>query len=122
IEKAVLTPRIGTKDGPVARAYRPDDRAFEGAAIELSGAVAGEYPTATARIEFVDADAGSDKPANARDIRLGDWAANYALSSDAIAGPTRVRKLFSTRARTRRRRSRRRGRRRMAGRTERLRA
>ncbi|MEG2623813.1 MAG: YDG domain-containing protein, partial [Clostridia bacterium] len=86
IEKAVLTPRIGTKDGPVARAYRPDDRAFEGAAIELSGAVAGEHPTATARIEFVDADAGSDKPANARDIRLGDWAANYALSSDAIAG------------------------------------
>ncbi|MEF9974706.1 MAG: YDG domain-containing protein, partial [Clostridia bacterium] len=86
IEKAVLTPRIGTKGGPVARAYRPNDKTFEGAAIELSGAVAGEHPAATARIEFVDADAGSDKPANARDIRLGDWSANYALSSDAIAG------------------------------------
>ena len=80
VNKAVLTPKIGKIDNKVY-----DGNTAATGVITLTGAKLDDMPTAAAKFNFVDKNAGKNKSVNVSDITLaGSWSDNYKLSTESL--------------------------------------
>jgi hypothetical protein len=81
-----LTPSINAAN-IVSRAYDGTTNVPGTPAITLTGALAGENPTATASFAFTNANVGNSKVINATNITLaGTWGGNYTLTGTSASG------------------------------------